>query len=148
MKAKEIIKLYTDGELNASELLSIEDNKTITLDYNRDLNLHNLPEFQTVEEFLEYMEEDESIYEIVTGIEWDIVDSVLLRACNGDREESRLLTDHFEDGSYWDEDGYSEDLVSELYEYIRANGYVEVEYTNLPYKEWKEVFKKWSLWRN
>ena len=135
MKAKELIKLYTDGELNASELLSIEDNKTITLDYNRDLNLHNLPEFQTAEEFFEYMEQDESIYEMVAGLEWDIVDSVLLRACNGDREESRLLTDYFEDGSYWDEDGYSEDLVSELCEYIRANGYVEVEYTNLPYEE-------------
>lgn len=141
MKAKEIIKLYADGELNASKLLSIEDSKTITLDYNRDLDLNNLPQFQTAEEFFEYMEQDESIYEMVRNLEWDVVDIVLLRTCEGDRNESRLLTDYFEDGSYWDEDGYNYDLVSELLEYIIANGYVEVEYTNLPYKEWKVVLK-------
>ena len=133
MKAKEIVRLYADGKLNASELLSIKDNRVITIDYNRDLNLHNIPEFHTTEEFLEYMEEDEYNYETVTGNEWNIVYRVLLRACSGDREETRLLIDHFEDGSYWDEDGYNYDLVSELHEYIRTNGYVEVAYTNLPY---------------
>ena len=145
MKAKEVVKLYAGGNLNASDLISKEDKRVITIDYNQDLNLQKLPEFHTTEEFLEYMGEDEYITKKVTGDEWYIVYRVLLRACSGDRMETHLLIGHFEEGDYWDEYGNIHDLVTELHEYVRDNGYVEVAYTNLPYEERKGFFKKWRL---